>query len=70
MICRISTPVGGASPLSRHRHFRHGLNELSVSKSLSVQVYTSFGIFSSVHVSLFCILEVLLLSIAVLSNLI
>ena len=39
MICRISTPVGGATPLSRHRHFRHGLNELSVSRSLSVQVY-------------------------------
>ena len=39
MICRISTPVGGAGPLSRHRHFRHDLNELSVSRSLSVQVY-------------------------------
>ena len=37
--CRISTPVGGASPLSRHRHFRHGLDELSVSRSLLVQVY-------------------------------
>ena len=39
VICRISTPVGGAAPLNRHRHFWHGLNELSVSRSLSVQVH-------------------------------